>query len=80
MFQVDTHARAAAGLHGCTVHLVTAGMDEGPILAQAAVPVLQDDTEYAAARAGREHRFYRPPGPLAAGLVQVEAGGRWYRA
>ena len=44
---LDTHARAlAAGvkLHGCTVHLVTQTMDEGPILAQAAVPVLPDDT------------------------------------
>ena len=40
---LDTHARAlAAGvkLHGCTVHLVTEIMDDGPILAQAAVPVL----------------------------------------
>ena len=40
---LNTHARAlAAGvkLHGCTVHLVTAATDEGPILAQAAVPVL----------------------------------------
>jgi folate-dependent phosphoribosylglycinamide formyltransferase PurN len=45
---LHTHARAlAAGvkLHGCTVHLVTQRMDEGPILAQAAVPVLADDTE-----------------------------------
>jgi phosphoribosylglycinamide formyltransferase-1 len=44
---LDTHARAlAAGvkLHGCTVHLVTQTMDEGPILAQAAVPVLPGDT------------------------------------
>jgi formyltetrahydrofolate-dependent phosphoribosylglycinamide formyltransferase len=44
---LDTHARAlAAGvkLHGCTVHLVTQAMDQGPILAQAAVPVLPDDT------------------------------------
>ncbi len=44
---LDTHARAlAAGvkLHGCTVHLVTNTMDEGPILAQAAVPVLPSDT------------------------------------
>jgi phosphoribosylglycinamide formyltransferase-1 len=30
---------------GCTVHLVTTEVDEGPILAQAAVPVLDDDTE-----------------------------------
>ncbi len=60
---VDTHARALAGgvrLHGCTVHLVTEGMDEGPILAQAAVPVLPDDTEATlAARVLRqEHRLY----------------------
>ena len=30
---------------GCTVHLVDAGMDTGPVLAQSAVPVLDDDTE-----------------------------------
>ncbi len=45
---LHTHARALeAGvrLHGCTVHLVTEDMDAGPILAQAAVPVLPDDTE-----------------------------------
>ncbi len=44
---LHTHARAlAAGVrvHGCTVHLVTQTMDEGPILAQAAVPVLPADT------------------------------------
>jgi phosphoribosylglycinamide formyltransferase-1 len=43
----DTHARAlAAGvkLHGCTVHLVTEAVDQGPIIGQAAVPVLPDDT------------------------------------
>jgi len=60
---LDTHARAiAAGAveHGCTVHLVTEGMDEGPILAQARVPVLPDDTEDAlAARVlEQEHRLY----------------------
>jgi len=60
---LDTHARAlAAGvkLHGCTVHLVTQAVDEGPILAQAAVPVLPGDT--AAMLAERvlvqEHRLY----------------------
>ncbi len=44
---LHTHARALeAGvrLHGCTVHLVTEDMDAGPILAQAAVPVLPGDT------------------------------------
>jgi len=60
---LDTHARAlAAGckLHGCTVHLVTEVMDEGPILAQAAVPVLANDTpDTLAARVlVQEHRLY----------------------
>ena len=60
---LDTHARAlAAGvrLHGCTVHLVTEVMDEGPILAQAAVPVLPGDTEasLAARVLVQEHRIY----------------------
>ena len=52
---LHTHRGAlAAGvkLHGCTVHLVTDAMDDGPILAQAAVPVLPDDTEELAGRAG----------------------------
>jgi len=60
---LDTHARAieaGAAEHGCTVHLVTEGMDEGPILAQARVPVLPDDTEDAlAARVlAQEHALY----------------------
>ena len=60
---LHTHARAlAAGvkLHGCTVHLVTQAMDEGPILAQAAVPVLPDDTaDILAARVlVQEHVIY----------------------
>ena len=60
---LDTHARAleAGDLEaGCTVHLVTEGVDEGPILAQATVPVLPDDTpESLAARVlGAEHRLY----------------------
>jgi formyltetrahydrofolate-dependent phosphoribosylglycinamide formyltransferase len=66
---LDTHARAlAAGckLHGCTVHLVTAVMDDGPILAQAAVPVLPGDTEamLAARVLAQEHMIY--PAALAA--------------
>lgn len=60
---LHTHARAiAAGvkLHGCTVHLVTEQMDEGPILAQAAVPVLAGDTEetLAARVLVQEHVIY----------------------
>ncbi len=60
---LDTHARAlAAGvkLHGCTVHFVTPEVDSGPIIAQAAVPVLADDTPDAlSARVLRqEHRLF----------------------
>ncbi|WP_159013350.1 phosphoribosylglycinamide formyltransferase [Acidisoma sp. S159] len=60
---LHTHARAIeAGvtLHGCTVHLVTEALDAGPILAQAAVPVIPGDTETAlAARVLRqEHALY----------------------
>ena len=60
---LHTHRRAIeAGvkLHGCTVHLVTEAVDAGPILAQAAVPVLADDDEATlAARVLRqEHVLY----------------------
>lgn len=60
---LHTHQRALdAGmkLAGCTVHLVTEGMDEGPILAQAAVPIIGGDTESAlAARVLKaEHKIY----------------------
>ena len=60
---LHTHERAlAAGcrLHGCTVHLVTEATDEGPILAQAAVPVLPGDTadSLAARVLAQEHRLY----------------------
>lgn len=60
---VDTHARAIeAGEteHGCTVHWVTPGMDEGPVIARARVPVHPDDTpETLAARVlVEEHRLY----------------------
>ena len=68
----DTHARAlAAGvkLHGCTVHHVTEAVDEGPILAQAAVPVLPDDTEarLAARVLAQEHLLYPAALAIAAG-------------
>src|ERR1700674_4159305 len=43
---LDTHSRALADgvrIHGCTVHFVTDDVDHGPIIAQAAVPVRNDD-------------------------------------
>lgn len=60
---VDTHRRAieaGESEHGCTVHWVTPGMDEGPVIAQARVPVLPGDTpETLAARVlVEEHRLY----------------------
>ena len=61
---LHTHARAlAAGdrEHGCTVHLVTPALDDGPILGQARVPVQPGDTpDTLAARVlVQEHRLYR---------------------
>jgi phosphoribosylglycinamide formyltransferase 1 len=60
---LDTHARVlAAGVktHGATVHFVVPEMDAGPIIAQAVVPVLADDTpETLAARVlAVEHKIY----------------------
>lgn len=59
----DTHRRAlAAGvrIHGCTVHFVTLELDSGPIVAQAAVPVLPGDDEatLAARVLAQEHVVY----------------------
>ena len=67
---LDTHRRALdAGvrIHGCSVHFVTAQVDNGPIIAQAAVPVLAGDSEQTlAARVLKaEHQLY----PLALRLV-----------
>ena len=77
---LDTHARAlAAGvkLHGCTVHFVTAEVDHGPIVIQAAVRVRANETaEALAARVlAQEHAIY----PRAArwfldGKLQVQNG------
>jgi len=69
---LHTHRRAiAAGCRvaGATVHLVTAELDHGPILAQAVVPVLPDDDEHtlAARVLTQEHIIY----PLAiAGMLE----------
>jgi len=67
---LHTHERAlAAGVRfaGCTVHFVRLGVDTGPIIAQAAVPVLpDDDADRLAARVlAAEHRLF----PLALRLV-----------
>jgi phosphoribosylglycinamide formyltransferase 1 len=60
---LNTHACAlhdGVKIHGCTVHFVTTDLDHGPIIIQAAVPVLQDDTgQTLAARVlHEEHRIY----------------------
>jgi phosphoribosylglycinamide formyltransferase 1 len=60
---LHTHRQALdAGvkLHGCTVHVVTPSLDSGPIVIQAAVPVLPDDTEESLAERvlQAEHRIY----------------------
>lgn len=67
---LDTHRRAIeAGVrfHGCTVHFVRHELDTGPILAQAAVPVMPDDDEasLSARVLGAEHRLY----PIALRLI-----------
>lgn len=73
---LDTHRRALeAGVrvHGCTVHFVTVDVDDGPVIAQAAVPVLTDDSEaeLAARVLKAEHELY----PMALRLV-VEGKAR----
>ncbi|KAA0685561.1 phosphoribosylglycinamide formyltransferase [Azospirillum brasilense] len=77
---LDTHQRALdAGVrfHGCTVHYVRSEMDEGPIIAQAAVPVLPgDDADRLSARVlEAEHRLYPQALRLIAeGRARVEDG------
>ncbi|WP_435627286.1 phosphoribosylglycinamide formyltransferase [Candidatus Ferrigenium straubiae] len=79
---LDTHARAlhdGVRIHGCTVHFVTPDLDHGPIIIQAAVPVLGGDTEQAlAARVlDEEHRIYpQAVRWLCAGRVELGDDGR----
>jgi formyltetrahydrofolate-dependent phosphoribosylglycinamide formyltransferase len=75
---VDTHARALkAGhdRHGCTVHWVTEGVDAGPVIGQADVPVLNGDTaETLAARVlTAEHRLYPECLALAARTLRPDS-------
>lgn len=67
---LDTHARALAdgvARHGCTVHVVRPALDDGPLIAQAEVPVRPDDdaASLAARVLTREHEIY----PLALRLM-----------
>lgn len=60
---LDTHTRAIAAGDaeaGCTVHLVTEGVDEGPVLGQKRVPVLPDDAPASLAQRvlAAEHQLY----------------------
>jgi len=60
---LHTHQRALAEgvrIHGCTVHFVTPTLDHGPVIIQAAIPVLDGDTEesLAARILVQEHKVY----------------------
>ena len=73
---LHTHRRALEAGDaeaGCSVHLVTEGVDQGPVLAQARVPVLPGDTEetLAARVLEAEHQLY----PSA--LADYVRRGRW---
>lgn len=77
---LHTHQKAideGVRVHGCTVHFVTAALDHGPVVVQAAVPVLDGDDEnsLAARVLAQEHRVY----PLAVrwfaeGRLRLEGG------
>ncbi len=74
---LHTHARALAAGDleaGCTVHWVTEGVDEGPVLGQARVPILSGDDEDAlSARVlAQEHKLY--PASLAKAAAEMVEG------
>jgi len=74
---VDTHQRcldAGDNVHGCTVHQVTAGVDEGPVIGSAEVDVMAGDTpETLAARVLKaEHLLY----PRCLAAVARKSGSR----
>jgi phosphoribosylglycinamide formyltransferase-1 len=82
---LDTHARVlrdGVRITGCTVHFLRLEMDSGPIVAQAAVPVLPDDTEAAlSARVlAAEHQLYPHALALvASGTVRIVEGSAVYQ-
>jgi len=68
---------AGVKLHGATVHFVTAELDHGPIIAQTAVPVLEEDTEQSLAQRvlEQEHMLYpRAISWFIQGLLTLNAG------
>ena len=70
---LHTHQRAieaGAALHGASVHFVTEGLDEGPVVAQSAVPVLAGDTPETLAA-----RVLEIEGPLYAAALRFVASG-----
>ncbi|SFA74230.1 phosphoribosylglycinamide formyltransferase-1 [Poseidonocella pacifica] len=74
---LDTHARALASgdsTAGCSVHLVTPALDDGPILGQATVPIHPEDTaqSLAARVLVEEHRLY--PQVLSEFVSRLAAG------
>lgn len=77
---LETHRQAldaGVALHGCTVHFVTPGMDEGQSLMQAAVPVLPGDTPESLSDRIllAEHQIYpQALAALASGKVKLEDG------
>ena len=79
---LNTHARAlhdGVKIHGCTVHFVTPDLDHGPIIIQAAVPVLRDDTEQTLASRvlNQEHRIYpQAVSWLCQGQIKLSEKGR----
>ena len=79
---LHTHARAlqdGVRIHGCTVHFVTPDLDHGPIIIQAAVPVLCHDTEQtlAARVLHEEHRIYpQAVRWLCSGQIELGDDGR----
>jgi phosphoribosylglycinamide formyltransferase-1 len=79
---LNTHARALADgvrIHGCTVHFVTPDLDHGPIIIQAAVPVLPDDSEatLSARVLHEEHRIFpQAVRWLCSGQIELSREGR----
>ena len=79
---LHTHARALQDdvkIHGCTVHFVTPHLDHGPVIIQAAVPVLADDTEQtlAARVLQEEHRIFpQAIRWLCSGQAELDTNGK----